>query len=69
MAIQKRIKSAKVRELLGGISPSTLFRMWKHRGILPAPQVVNGVNYWFESDVDEVFKQKTAESGNDHGRS
>ena len=47
---EKRIASAAVRELCGGISDMTLHRWSKSRGC-PEPFRIAGRRYWKEADV------------------
>lgn len=42
-----------VRDRFGGISPCTLMR-WVARGHLPAPQSINGRNYWPAEAVERL---------------
>lgn len=39
-----------------GISAMTLFR-WEKKGILPAPQKINGRNYWPEPAIEAVRRE------------
>jgi predicted DNA-binding transcriptional regulator AlpA len=47
---EKRIASAAVREMCGGVSDVTVRRWMKSRGF-PEPQHIHGRRYWREADV------------------
>lgn len=49
---EKRIPSAAVRKLCGGISDMTLYRWQKNPALgFPRPAVIGRLKYWREADV------------------
>ncbi|MEO5363693.1 MAG: hypothetical protein H7838_08730 [Magnetococcus sp. DMHC-8] len=52
----KRIKAARVREIFGDCSTTTVYRMWKEYKILPPPTVIRGINYWTLAEVEQAFQ-------------
>lgn len=48
------VSQASVKKQLGDIADMTMWR-WRKRGILPPPIVINGRNYWRQSQVDEIL--------------
>lgn len=48
------IRKNKVKERLGGISDSSLYRYWKHYKLLPPPKKIQGINVWPESAVEKL---------------
>jgi len=60
MEAKKRlIRSARVLEMLGGVSQVTL---WKYvrDGKFPAPIKIGATRYWDETEVDEWFERATS---------
>lgn len=55
MELQKRLKARQVREIFGGCSPTTLWRMHSVYGILP-PMKIRGINYWLPEAVETAFR-------------
>lgn len=49
------IRKNTVKERLGGISDSSLYRYWKVYGLLPPPKKLQGINVWPESAVEKLY--------------
>jgi predicted site-specific integrase-resolvase len=57
---EKLLSQRAARELLGGVSDMT-FHRWRQKGILPAPVVINGRNYWPEHVVARLASEGSKE--------
>lgn len=53
LARENFIRKNKVKERLGGISDSSLYRYWKIYKLIPPPRKIRGVNVWPENEVNE----------------
>lgn len=50
------LNSRQVRKMFGDISQMTLWR-WVRDGVLPEPKRINGRDYWFLSQVQELQRK------------
>ena len=51
-----------VRRRIGGVSNMTVHR-WRKIGILPAPVVIAGRNYWHEHQIDALARNGAPKPG------
>lgn len=51
-----------VQHIAGGVSSMTLWR-WRRRGLIPAPVVIAGRNYWRESEIELWIQQGPPQAG------
>ena len=55
MEVQKRIKIQQMKEIFGGCSTATIWRMWNIYKVLPPPTKIRGINYWTPEQAEAAF--------------